>query len=193
MTYGVNLRKVKLPVTSLAINVWNMPTFDIVGEQTKAQLKIDKLNAEQRLVCWCVNAIYGNQIDTPKLFFLHSSAGTGKTFVYSTLLHKTRGKEIAPTLLNGGRTTYSVFKIPTPLNTTSTSNVKLNTQETKLFLNIKLIIWNESPVTHVHAFIAVDRLLQDLTKCKKSFGEKVILLRAIFVKSYELFWDVQDH
>ncbi|GBN06364.1 hypothetical protein AVEN_31360-1 [Araneus ventricosus] len=30
-------------------------------------------------------------------------------------------------------------------------------------------------MTHVHAFLAVDRLLQDLTKCKEPLGGKVIL------------------
>ncbi|GBN03685.1 hypothetical protein AVEN_262776-1 [Araneus ventricosus] len=35
-------------------------------------------------------------------------------------------------------------------------------------------------MTHVHAFLAVDRLLQDLTKCKEPFGGKVILLGGDF-------------
>lgn len=55
-------------------------------------------------------------------------------------------------------------------------NVKPNTQEVKLLLNAKLIIWNEAPINHVHEFIIMDILLQDPTKCKKTFGGKVILL-----------------
>ncbi|GBN01986.1 hypothetical protein AVEN_261616-1 [Araneus ventricosus] len=35
-------------------------------------------------------------------------------------------------------------------------------------------------MTHVHAFLAVDRLLQHLTKCKEPFGGKVILLGGDF-------------
>ncbi|GBM80915.1 hypothetical protein AVEN_243210-1, partial [Araneus ventricosus] len=31
-------------------------------------------------------------------------------------------------------------------------------------------------MTHVHAFIAIDRLLQDLANCSLPFGGKVILL-----------------
>lgn len=48
-TYCLNLQKVKLPVTSLAIAVSNMAqeVFDIVEEQIKAQINTDKLNAEQ--------------------------------------------------------------------------------------------------------------------------------------------------
>ncbi|GBO30605.1 hypothetical protein AVEN_273169-1 [Araneus ventricosus] len=35
-------------------------------------------------------------------------------------------------------------------------------------------------MTHVHAFLAVDRLLQDLTKCKEPFESKVNLLGGDF-------------
>lgn len=94
-TYGLNLQKVKLPVTSLVIAVSNMPAFDIVEEQTKAQLKTDKLNAEQLLVVDTVlNAIYGNQIDTPKLFFLCGPAGTGKLSFIPLHYIQTKEKEL---------------------------------------------------------------------------------------------------
>ncbi|GBN70859.1 hypothetical protein AVEN_46065-1 [Araneus ventricosus] len=49
-----------------------------------------------------------------------------------------------------------------------------------MLLKTKLIVWDEAPMTHVHAFLAVDRLLQDLTKCKEPFGGKVILLGGDF-------------
>ncbi|GBN03199.1 hypothetical protein AVEN_136525-1, partial [Araneus ventricosus] len=117
-------------------------------------------------------------------------AGIGKTFVYSTLLHTIRGRGddvipvastgIAATLLIGGRTAHSVFKIPIDLNATSTCNLKPNTKEADMLLKTKLIVWDEAPMTHVHAFLAVDRLLQDLTKCKEPFGGKVILLGGDF-------------
>ncbi|GBO09561.1 hypothetical protein AVEN_233058-1 [Araneus ventricosus] len=87
---------------------------------------------------------------------------------------------IAATLLNGGRTAHSVFKIPIVLNATSTCNMKPNTQEDKLICETKLIIWDEVPMTHAHAFIAVDRLLQDLANCSLPFGGKVILLGGDF-------------
>ncbi|GBM01790.1 hypothetical protein AVEN_205456-1 [Araneus ventricosus] len=35
-------------------------------------------------------------------------------------------------------------------------------------------------MTHVHAFLAVDRLLKDLTKCDEPFGGKIILLGGDF-------------
>ncbi|GBN53070.1 hypothetical protein AVEN_191478-1 [Araneus ventricosus] len=93
----------------------------------------------------------------PKCFFLDGPAGTGKTFVYSTLLHAVRGKGdqaiavastgIAATLLSGGRTAHSLFKIPLTLNATSTCNLKPNTSEAKILLDAKVIVWDEAPMT----------------------------------------------
>ncbi|GBM39934.1 hypothetical protein AVEN_250252-1 [Araneus ventricosus] len=83
---------------------------------------------------------------------------------------------IAATLLSGGRTAHFSFKIPLTLNITSTCNLKPNTSEAKMLLDAKVIVWDESPMTHVHAFLAVDRLLKDLTKCDEPFGGKIILL-----------------
>ncbi|GBM22566.1 hypothetical protein AVEN_183992-1 [Araneus ventricosus] len=126
----------------------------------------------------------------PKCFFLDGPAGTGKTFVYSTLLHAVRGKGdqatavastgIAATLLSGGRTAHCIFKIPLTLNATSTCNLKPNTSEANTLLDAKVIVWDEAPMTHVHAFLAVDRLLKDLTKCDEPFGGKIILLGGDF-------------
>ncbi|GBO43226.1 hypothetical protein AVEN_256988-1 [Araneus ventricosus] len=47
-----------------------------------------------------------------------------------------------------------------------------------MLLKPKLIVRDEAPRTHVHAFLAVDR--QDLAKCKEPFGGKVILLGGDF-------------
>ncbi|GBM65407.1 hypothetical protein AVEN_71100-1 [Araneus ventricosus] len=87
---------------------------------------------------------------------------------------------IAATFLSGGRTAHSIFKIPLTLNATSTCNLKPNTSEAKILLYAKVIVWDEAPMTHVHAFLAVDGLLKDLTKCDEPFGGKIILLGGDF-------------
>ncbi|GBO04730.1 hypothetical protein AVEN_179310-1 [Araneus ventricosus] len=87
---------------------------------------------------------------------------------------------IAATLLIVGRTAHSVFKIPIDLNAAYTCNSKPNINEADMLLKTKLIVWDEAPMTHVHAFFAVDRLLQDLTKCKEPFGGKAIRLGGDF-------------
>ncbi|GBM19767.1 hypothetical protein AVEN_59446-1 [Araneus ventricosus] len=187
----------RLPVVSIldserfACKCFGERNFDVGEEQAKANSYTMQLNSEQRnVVEILLSAVYNNAADTPKCYFLDGPAGTGKTFVYSTLLHTIRGRGddvipvastgIAATLLIGGRTAHSVFKIPIDLNATSTCNLKPNTKEADMLLKTKLIVWDEAPVTHVHAFLAVDRLLQDLTKCKEPFGGKVILLGGDF-------------
>jgi hypothetical protein len=67
-------------------------------------------------------------------FFLDGPVGTEKTFVYITLLHTIRGRGdtatpvastgIAATLLPGGQTAHSFFKIPLKITSTSTCNMK---------------------------------------------------------------------
>ena len=52
--------------------------------------------------------------------------------------------------------------------------------ETQILLKTKLIICDEVPITHSHAFVAVSRLLCDITKCQEPFDRNVILLGGDF-------------
>ncbi|GBM42796.1 hypothetical protein AVEN_265603-1, partial [Araneus ventricosus] len=129
-------------------------------EQAEANSYTMQLNSEQRnVVEILLSAVYNNAADTPKCYFLDGPAGTGKTFVYSTLIHTIRGRgdDVIPV-----------------------AHLQPNTKEADMLLKTKLIVWDEAPMTHVHAFLAVDRLLRDLTKCKEPFGGKVILLGGDF-------------
>ncbi|GBN80645.1 hypothetical protein AVEN_190716-1 [Araneus ventricosus] len=116
-----------------------------------------------------------------KFHFVHESRWCG-----GTVRHERRKRRsvastgIAATFLSGGRTAHSIFKIPLTLNATSTCNLKPSTSEAKILLDAKVIVWDEAPMTHVHAFLAVDRLLKDLTKCDEPFGGKIILLGGDF-------------
>ncbi|GBM69075.1 hypothetical protein AVEN_181459-1 [Araneus ventricosus] len=192
-SYNLSLQKLHLPTVDLPASVLERANFDVVEEQAKANSYTMQLNSEQRnVVEILLSAVLQrcNAADTSKCYFLDGPAGTGKTFVYSTLLHTIRGRGddvipvastgIAATLLIGGRTAHSVFIIPIDLNATYTCNLKPNAKEADMLLKTKLIVWDEAPMAHVHAFLAVDRLLQDLTKCKEPFGGKVILLGGDF-------------
>ena len=96
--------------------------------------------------------------------FLDGRAGTGKTFLYKTLLNTIRGKGnivtpvdltgIAATLLSGAKWAHSIFKIPVLLNTTSTFNIKPNSKEAQILLKTKLIIWDKAPMIYYRAFVA---------------------------------------
>ncbi|XP_053112177.1 uncharacterized protein LOC128327402 [Hemicordylus capensis] len=189
-TYGMTLN-MNLPVLYLPDAILKQDTLDILGEQKQAKIHTSKLNLEQqRAVTTVLQAIYDTPNDKPHCFFLDGPAGTGKTFVYTTLIHTIQGKGdqatavastgIAATLLPGGRTAHSVFKIPLILDASSTCDIKPNTIAAKHLIDTKLIVWDETPMTHTHAFLAVDRLLKDLTKSTQPFGGKTILLGGDF-------------
>lgn len=87
---------------------------------------------------------------------------------------------IAALLLSNGRTAHSRFKIPLELNSFSTCNIKVNSPLAGILRVTKLIIWDEAPMTHRHAFEALDRTLQDVMQNDKVFGGKVMLLGGDF-------------
>ncbi|KAG6705847.1 hypothetical protein I3842_07G198300, partial [Carya illinoinensis] len=107
----------------------------------------------------------------------HGPAGTGKTFLYRALLAEIRSKNmielatassgVAASILLGGRTTHSRFKIPLNADKSSTCNVKL-------------IIWDEAPMSTKHSIEALDKMLQDINDTDLPFGGKVIVFGGDF-------------
>lgn len=69
---------------------------------------------------------------------------------------------IAAQLLQGGRTGHSRCKIPLNLTSSSTCNIKLQSEDAKLFQNTKLLLWDECPMMDKNAFEALDRSLRDI-------------------------------
>ncbi|GBM85913.1 hypothetical protein AVEN_222423-1 [Araneus ventricosus] len=92
-SYNLSLQKLHLPTVDLPASVLERANFDVVEEQAKANSYAMQLNSEPRnVVEILLSAVYNNAADTPKCYFLDGPAGTGKTFVYSTLLHTIRGR-----------------------------------------------------------------------------------------------------
>jgi len=127
-----------------------------------------------------------------KLFFLYGPGGTGKTFVYKTIISKLRSEKrivlpvassgIAALLLPGGRTAHSRFKIPLNVTEDSICDIKKGTMLAELLIKTDLIIWNEASMSHRHTFETLDRTLRDLDSLasEKPFGGKTILLGGDF-------------
>ncbi|CAN0875204.1 ATP-dependent DNA helicase PIF1 [Linum grandiflorum] len=69
---------------------------------------------------------------------------------------------IAATLLSGGVTAHSQFKIPIEVDHASTCAVKKGTTLTRLLQLATLIVWDEAPMVHKYSFEAVDRTLCDI-------------------------------
>jgi hypothetical protein len=127
---------------------------------------------------------------------MYGSGGTGKTFVWTTLLSHLRGQGkivlaiassgIASLLLLGDRTTHSRFKIPIDLHNESTCNITQQMKVAELVRKVDLIIWDEAPMMHRQTFEAVDRTLHDLMQLDdahatdKIFGGKIVVLGGDF-------------
>ena len=109
----------------------------------------------------------------------------GKTFLSEILLAYVRKKGhialavassgIAATLLTGGRTAHSTFKIPLdtkeekPSCTISpSSNMGLVIKETSM------VIWDEITMSHRKNVESVDRLFKDIMKNNKLMGGKLV-------------------
>ena len=116
--------------------------------------------------------------------------GIGKTFLYKALLGRVRSEGliatvsatsgIAASILPGGRTAHSRFKIPIKLanNTTCTFTKQSGTVE--LLRTASLIIWDEVAMTKRLAVECLDRSLQDVMNSCLPFGGKVMVFGGDF-------------
>ncbi|XP_061385228.1 uncharacterized protein LOC133320601 [Danaus plexippus] len=89
---------------------------------------------------------------------------------------------IAATLLSGGRTAHSVFKLPLNLASeeTPTCNISKSSARGALLQQCMLIVWDECTMSHKRAIEALDRCLQDIHSNRKLMGGVVVLLAGDF-------------
>ncbi|GJX00670.1 ATP-dependent DNA helicase PIF1-like protein [Tanacetum coccineum] len=128
------------------------------------------LKPEQRTIYERVIDSVHNQ--RGQFYFVYGPGETGKTFLYNTIIARLRTERkivlavassgIAALLLPGGRTTHSRFVIPLKLLENNTCGIKQNTHLAELMQEVKLIIWDEAPMTQKYAFKALDKTLRDI-------------------------------
>lgn len=131
-----------------------------------------------------------------QLFFVYGPGGTGKTYLYRTLIAKLRStsKVVIPVassgfgalLLPGGRTAHSRFKLPLTMSDVSMCTIHRSSMLATLIAKTDLIIWYEAPMAHRQAFETLDRSLRDLLSpanqdaFNRPFGGKTVLLGGDF-------------
>ncbi|KAH7653509.1 DNA helicase protein [Dioscorea alata] len=152
-----------------------------------------KLNAEQLAIYTQIQGAINNN---GGMFFVYGHGGTGKTFLWNTIINgiRTEGKMvlavassgIASLLLPGGRTAHSRFKIPINIEECSTCKISKQTQLARLIEKTTLIVWDEAPMVHRNCLEALNKTLQDLLSettpeaSTKPFGGKTIVLGGDF-------------
>ena len=139
-----------------------------------------KLTDEQRRVYQHINRSV--QDSSGQIYFLDAPGGTGKTFLIKLLLSRVRveGKValavassgIAATLLPGGKTAHSMFKLPLELDNIESPvcNISSNSSLAELLRRCSLIIWDECTMSNKKAVEALDRTLQDLRNSSSLMG-----------------------
>lgn len=150
---------------------------------------VPKLNADQkRIYDLIMNAFVQN---TQELIFVYGHGGTGKTFLWKTIISTLRSEGkivlavassgIASLLLPSGRTAHSRFKIPLEVTDESLCKVKKNTHMGRLLIETDLIIWDEAPMNDRKCFETLDRTLRDILDAPDIlFGGKTIFLGGDF-------------
>ena len=152
-----------------------------------------KLNKDQLYVYNKITeTILANTFDNneSKIYMLDGSAGTGKTFLYNTIISymKKENKKfmsvaftgIAATLLINGKTSHNSFNLK--LNITNDTPIKLKplSKVYKCVKQTEFIIWDEVTMVSSSLMNYVDRFCREVTENDTPFGGKVILLGGDF-------------
>ena len=130
-------------------------------------------------------------LPTGNCHFVYSPGGCGKTFTFASILAAVKSKGhialattssgIAGLLLDGGTTAHFRFKIPVEnLNADSRCHIKAQGSNADVLRRAAIILIDEAPMLHRHAFEALDRTLRDITSVNAPFGGKVIICSGDF-------------
>ncbi|KAL3618734.1 hypothetical protein CASFOL_037396 [Castilleja foliolosa] len=147
------------------------------------------LNSDQLKVYNSILSSY--HTNSQSLLFVYGHGGTGKTFLWRTIIafFRSKGKivlavaasGIASLLLPAGRTAHSRFKIPIDLTDQSTCHIKKGTHLAELLRQTLLIIWDEAPMSDRRCLECLDKTLKDITDdTNHPFGGKSVLLGGDF-------------
>ncbi|XP_024875952.1 ATP-dependent DNA helicase RRM3-like, partial [Temnothorax curvispinosus] len=185
---GSSCENFQLP-NPIPVNIY-VTEYNVDEERRRGDYLLSTLNVEQRYVYDIVMRAIDNENEPQRLFYIDGFAGSGKTYLFNTFLSVIRGKNemvipcastgIAATLLKGGKTYHSLFKLSIPIDDGAKSNIRGNSQAARELISAKLIIWDEVSMTVGHALTAVDKLFKDLMKNPRPFGGKVILFAGDF-------------
>ncbi|KAL5647573.1 hypothetical protein ACJX0J_041928, partial [Zea mays] len=137
---------------------------------------------------------YDDAIGTSReggLFFVDGPGGTGKTYLYRVLLVTLRNQGkiavatatsgVAASIMPGGRTAHSRFKIPHTIDDAAVCIFTKQSGTTELLQKASLIIWDEASMTKRQAVEALDNSMRDIMgRPALPFGGKTIVFGGDF-------------
>src|SRR5277367_1607241 len=186
--HGLSCESIGLPTpTGSPIQV---QLYDRVQEEQEAEGRIMSLNPQQTFAFRKIAAAIDDPTENDRYFYLDGPGGSGKTYLYSTLLSYVRGRGqlalpfattgIAATLLNGGRTVHSGFKLPVPLLDTSVSSMRTSSPEADTIRLASIIIIDEITMLTKHGLRCIEKLLREVMRSERPFGGKVVVIGGDF-------------
>ncbi|KAG5580981.1 hypothetical protein H5410_051608 [Solanum commersonii] len=108
-------------------------------------------------------------LNKPGAFFVDGPGGTGKTYLYRALLATVRSKGfialatatsgVAASVLPGGRTAHSHFKLPIDIHDNHGCNITKQSSLASLIRDAKLIVWDEVSMARKKLIETFDLLL----------------------------------
>jgi hypothetical protein len=148
---------------------------------------VDMLNAEQVAG---YEEVLDHVLKNKQHLFVDGPDGTSKTYLYKALIAKVRSMDlivvataisgIAASIMPGGRTAHSQFKIPIKPSGNTMCSFTKQSGIAELLRRASLIIWDEVAMTKRQPVEALDRSLQDIMGCEKLFGGKAMLFGGHF-------------
>ncbi|XP_071684932.1 uncharacterized protein [Lolium perenne] len=147
------------------------------------------LNSEQK---YAFDKILGAiDSDNGGVFFVDGPGGTGKTFLYRALLGRIRSEGkiavatatsgVAASIMPGGRTAHSRFKIPLSIEEGAVCSFTKQSGTAKLLQVASLIIWDEASMTKRQAVEALDNSMRDIMGRRDlPFGGKTVVFGGDF-------------
>ena len=160
-------------------------TYDPHEEFELANELISTLNPLQRTIFDEICSVIDENTVESRFFFVDGAGGTGKTYLYSTIMSHLRGQSrsvvafattgIAADLLKGGRTIHSGFKIPLSAVETSVSSMKIPSFDSNKLRDACLIIIDEASMLSSHSLRIIDKLLKEIMNDDRPFGGKTFM------------------
>ena len=161
LQHGKHITDYDLPVTTAASKqisaipriIQDEINIPVVDEEINF---LDKLNHDQRVAYNTIMGVIEHK--ESMIFFVDGPGGTGKTFLYRTLLTNLRKLGhiaiatatlgIAATLLPGGRIAHSRFKIPLTPDASSTCSISIQSDLAELIRRATVVVWDEAPMVN---------------------------------------------
>ena len=191
-TTGRTIQQFGLPATNRAVDsdvereILRESSYNLAHLLDFVNENEPKLTPDQKLAFELIIRSVNNE--SGQFIFLDAPGGTGKTFLTNLILAKIRlqrklciavaSSGIAATLLSGGRTAHSTFKLPLNIVNLESPlcNIKRGSGMAKLLQSCKLIVWDECTMSHKRCFEALDRTLRDIRGVDELFGGLTVLI-----------------